>query len=89
MREVTLFWKRTRLANLDIGGIVDVFTQLEFISYVKRVPKDIRIILKANFCEGRSPKDIEDLHFLELLEVILEPKAVSYTHLTLPTILLV
>ena len=83
MREVTLFWKRTRLAKLDIGGIVDVFTQLEFISYVKRVPKDIRIILKANFCEGRSPKDIEDLHFLELLEVILEPKDNSDSYIIL------
>jgi len=83
MREVTLFWKRTRLANLDLGGIVDIFNQLEFISYVKRVPKDIRIILKANFCEGRSPKDIEDLHFLELLEVILEPKDNSDSYILL------
>tara|TARA_B100001093_G_scaffold438455_1_gene437854 strand:- start:2250 stop:3167 length:918 start_codon:yes stop_codon:yes gene_type:complete len=83
MREVTLFWKRTRLANLDIGGIVDVFTQLEFISYVKRVPKDIRIILKANFCEGRSPQDIDGLHFLELLEVILEPKDNSDSYIIL------
>ena len=92
MREVTLFWKRTRLAKLDIGGIVDISTQLEFVSYVKRVPKDIRVILKANFSEGYSPKDMTELHFLELLEVILEPKdssdsyiPVSYTHLTLPT----
>jgi hypothetical protein len=83
MREVTLFWKRTRLANLDLGGLVDIFNQLEFISYVKRVPKDIRIILKANFCEGRSPKDIEDLHFLELLEVILEPKDNSDSYILL------
>lgn len=86
MREVTLFWKRTRLAKLDIGGIVDIFTQLEFVSYVKRVPKDIRIILKANFSEGHSPKDMKELHFLELLEVILEPKDSSDSYILLARI---
>jgi DNA-binding transcriptional ArsR family regulator len=74
MREVTLFWKRARLNDLDIGPMLDIFKHLEFLSYVKRVPKDVRVILKANFCEGKSVSDIEDLYFLDLLEVILEPK---------------
>ena len=74
MREVTLFWKRTRLRSLDIAEILEIFKHLEFLSYVKRVPKDVRIIVKANFCEGKTVSDIDDLHFLDLLEVILEPK---------------
>ena len=77
MREVTLFWKRSRIKNLDIGELTDLFKQAEFICYVKRVPKDIRIILKVNFCEGKTPDDLVDLHFLELLDIILEPKDIS------------
>ena len=74
MREVTLFWKRSRIKNLDIGELTNIFKQAEFISYVKRVPKDIRIILKVNFCDGKSPDDIVGLHFIELLDILLEPK---------------
>ena len=42
MREVTLFWKRSRIKQLDIGELTDIFKQAEFISYVKRIPKDIK-----------------------------------------------
>lgn len=74
MREVTLFWKRSRIKQLDIGELTDIFKQAEFISYVKRIPKDIRVILKVNFCEGKSPEDLDGLRFIELLDIILEPK---------------
>ena len=73
MREVTLFWKRARLRELDIAEILEIFKHLEFLSYVKRVPKDVRIIVKANFVEGKTVDDIKNLYFLDLLEVILEP----------------
>ena len=74
MREVTLFWKRSRIKQLDIGELTDIFKQAEFISYVKRIPKDIRVILKVNFCQGESPEDLDGLRFIELLDIILEPK---------------
>ena len=74
MREVSLFWKRSRIKQLDIGELADIFKQAEFISYVKRIPKDIRVILKVNFCEGKSPEDLTGLRFIELLDIILEPK---------------
>lgn len=74
MREVSLFWKRSRIKQLDIGELADIFKQAEFISYVKRIPKDIRVILKVNFCEGKSPEDLAGLRFIELLDIILEPK---------------
>ncbi|MDP6334322.1 MAG: helix-turn-helix domain-containing protein [Candidatus Poseidoniaceae archaeon] len=83
MREVTLFWKRVRLKNLDIAEILTIFKHLEFISYVKRVPKDVRIILKANFCDGKTLSDIDDLYFLDLLEVIMEPKDPNDSYLIL------
>lgn len=74
MREVSLFWKRARIKELDVREVTEIFKHLEFISYVKRFPKDITAIFKATFKEGKSPQDIERLHFLDLLEVILEPK---------------
>jgi hypothetical protein len=74
MREVTLFWKRARLKSLDISEILEIFKHLEFLSYVKRVPKDVRIIVKAHFCEGKTISNVDDLHFLDLLDVIMEPK---------------
>ena len=83
MREVTLFWKRNRIKDLDIGKLTNIFKQAEFISYVKRVPKDIRIILKVNFCDGKTPEDIVGLHYIELLDVILEPRDVSDSYLIL------
>ena len=83
MREVTLFWKRNRIKDLDIGELTNIFKQAEFISYVKRVPKDIRIILKVNFCDGKTPEDIVGLHYIELLDVILEPRDVSDSYLIL------
>ena len=83
MREVSLFWKRARLKSLDIAEILTIFKHLEFISYVKRVPKDVRIILKANFCEGKTVSDIDDLYFLDLLEVIIEPREPADSYLIL------
>lgn len=83
MREVSLFWKRARLKNLDIAEILTIFKHLEFISYVKRVPKDVRIILKAKFCEGKTVSDIDDLYFLDLLEVIMEPREPADSYLIL------
>lgn len=74
MREVTLFWRRARLKSLDISEILEIFKHLEFLSYVKRVPKDVRIIVKAHFCEGKTISNVDDLHFLDLLDVIMEPK---------------
>lgn len=74
MREVSLFWKRARIKDLDVGEVTAIFKHLEFISYVKRVPKDITCIFKATFQDGKSPQDLDRLYFLDLLEVILEPK---------------
>ena len=73
MREVTFFWKFRRVEHLDIGSIVSIFKRIEFLSYVKRVPKDVRCLMKCHFADGKSPADITDLYFLDHLETIVEP----------------
>ncbi len=80
---MTLFWKRVRIKSLDIAPILDIFKYFEFLSYVKRVPKDVRVIVKVNFQEGKSISDFKNLYFLQLLEVILEPKDSSDSYILL------
>ena len=70
MREVTFFWKKNRVAQLDIGSVVTIFRRIEFLSYVKRVPKDVRCLMKCHFIEGKGLSDIADLYFLEHLETL-------------------
>jgi len=77
MREVTFFWKRAHAGKLVNGPLTDVFQSIHFISYARRIPKDIRCIFKVHFQTGKSPKDIDGLEILDLLEVLMEPEADS------------
>ena len=69
MREISFFWKRARLASIDIAPILDIISSAEFLAYIKRTPRDIRILLKTNFKPGKGPEDLNSLYFLELLDV--------------------
>lgn len=74
MREVSFFWKRAHGNALFAGPLTDVFDSAHFISYARRVPKDIRVILKVHFKPGKGIKDLEAISFLSLLEVLMEPE---------------
>lgn len=73
MREVTFFWKINRVEHLDIGLVVKIFRRIEFLSYVKRVPKDVRCLMKCHFVDGKGPEDISELYFVDFLETIVKP----------------
>ena len=72
MREVTFFWKRTNVSHLVSGPITEVVQSMHFISYARRVPKDIRCIFKVHFQPGMGPKDIDRIGFMELIEVLMD-----------------
>ena len=74
MREVTFFWKINRVEHLDIGLVVKIFRRIEFLSYVKRVPKDVRCLMKCHFVDGKGPEDISELYFVDFLETIVKPR---------------
>ena len=74
MREVTFFWKRAHGNVVFAGPMTDVFDSVHFISYARRVPKDIRLILKAYFKPGKGIKDLEAIKLFSLLEVLMEPE---------------
>ncbi len=74
MREITLFWKRARLAETDISHVLDIINNCVFLAYIKRTPRDIQILMKANFKAGKGPEDLNSLFFLELLNVKHSPE---------------
>ena len=83
MREVTFFWKKERLLNIDVGPMYEIVKQIVFLSYVKRVPKDIRCLFKVDFLEGKTPEILNELYYLEVLEVLHEPNDDSGTYILL------
>jgi hypothetical protein len=83
MREVTFFWKKERLLGIDVGPMYDIVKQIAFLSYVKRVPKDIRCVFKVDFLKGKTPEMLNELYYLEVLEILHEPTSDSDTYLLL------
>ncbi len=69
MREITLFWKTARLTHTDIAPVLKIINDCVFLAYIKRTPRDIQILMKANFKPGKTPEDLNSLFFLELLHV--------------------
>ena len=49
MREISLFWRRNRLEETDISPLLDIVSSIEFLAYIKRTPRDIRILVKNQF----------------------------------------
>jgi hypothetical protein len=74
MREITLFWKRARLVETDIAPFLDIVTSAVFLAYIKRTPRDIRILMKTNFKPGKNPEDLNSIYFLELLDIHHSPE---------------
>ena len=75
MREITLFWSKPRIMETDIAPILEIVNQLEFLAYIKRTPRDIRILLKASFKPGKKPEDLNDLYFFELIDIHHTPES--------------
>lgn len=69
MREITLFWGRARIMETDVAPLLEIVKHLEFLAYIKRTPKDIRILLKATFKPGKKPEDLNSLYFIELIDI--------------------
>ena len=75
MREISLFWKRNRLEETDISPLLEIVSSIEFLAYIKRTPRDIRILVKINFKSGKTPEDLNSLYFLELMDIHHTPES--------------
>ena len=72
MREVTFFWRADRLGAIGIDSVLEIARRIEFLSYIKRVPKDIRCLFKIHLQEGKTLDDLNTLDSLDVLEVVQE-----------------
>ncbi|MBJ14418.1 MAG: hypothetical protein CMB70_03505 [Euryarchaeota archaeon] len=70
MREVTFFWRADRLSAVGIDSVLDIAQRIEFLSYIKRVPKDIRCLFKIHFRQGKTVGDLDTIDSLDVLEVV-------------------
>ena len=83
MREVTFFWRSDRLHAIGIGPILTIASRIEFLSYIKRVPKDIRCLFKFHLHEGKTIDDLKSIDSLEILEVVQESENIEEGHLVI------
>lgn len=83
MREVSFFWKIDRLDAIGLESILDVAKRIEFLSYIKRVPKDIRCLFKFHLHEGQGIDDLQSIESLEILEVVQEAENPDEGHLVI------
>ena len=70
MREVAFFWKYDRLDAIGISSVSNIAKRIEFLSYIKRVPKDIRCLFKIHLHENKTIEDLERIESLDILEVV-------------------
>ena len=70
MREVAFFWKYDRLDAIGISSVTNIAKRIEFLSYIKRVPKDIRCLFKIHLHENMTLDDLERIESLDVLEVV-------------------
>jgi len=83
MREVSFFWKIDRLDAIGLESILDIAKRIEFLSYIKRVPKDIRCLFKFHLHEGQGIDDLQSIESLEILEVVQEAENPDEGHLVI------
>mgnify|MGYP006228992907 FL=1 len=70
MREVTFFWRADRLDAVGIDSVLEIAQRIEFLSYIKRVPKDIRCLFKVHLRQGKTVEDLDTIESLNVLEVV-------------------
>jgi predicted DNA binding protein len=83
MREVAFFWKSDRLDAVGISSVLNVAKRIEFLSYIKRVPKDIRCLFKFHLHENKTLDDLESIESLEVLEVVQRSENPEEGHLVI------
>lgn len=77
MRQVKLSWGRPALERTDLAPLLDIVEEITFLSYLRRTPKNVVIFAEAKFLDGQEPEELNNLYYIELLEVVQEPNKVD------------
>lgn len=77
MREITLFWKRDRLALNRVNIVTDIFEEIMFLGYLERT-STVVLALVRGFCKpGKTPYGMEESDDYEIIEILSEPSDVD------------
>ena len=57
------------MKDTDLQPLLDIVSNAVFLSYIKRTPRDVRMLLKTTFKPGKVPEDLNSIYFLELLDI--------------------
>jgi len=77
MRQLKLSWGRPALERTDLAPLLDIVEEITFLSYLRRTPKNVIIFAEAKFLNGQEPEELNNLYYIELLEVVQEPNEVN------------
>ena len=70
MREITLFWKRSRLALNRVNIVTDIFEEIMFLGYLER-SSTVVLALVRGFCKpGKTPYGMEESDDYEITEIL-------------------
>ena len=72
-----LSWGRPALERTDLAPLLDIVEEITFLSYLRRTPKNVVIFAEAKFLNGQEPEELNNLYYIELLEVVQEPNKVD------------
>lgn len=73
MREITLFWKRQRLALNQVNIVTEVFETCVFLGYIERTPTIVLGFIRGICKPGKTPFDMDGNDDYEITEILSEP----------------
>lgn len=77
MRQVKFTWSRPVLERTDLAPLLDILEEITFLSYIRRTPRNVIILAEAKFLENQEPEELNNLYYIEMLEVIQEPSTLG------------
>ena len=73
MREVTIFWKRERLALNQVGIAAEVFEKCVFLGYLERTSTVVLAFMRGICKPDKTPFDVNESDDFEVTEILSEP----------------
>lgn len=73
MREITIFWKRQRLALNRVNLVTEVFEKCVFLGYLERTPTLVLAFMRGICKPEKTPFDMDGSDDYEITEVLSEP----------------
>jgi hypothetical protein len=77
LREITIFWKRQRLALNRVNIVADIFEKIVFLGYLERTSTVVLAFVRGICKPGMTPHDINESDDFEVTEILSEPSDID------------